>query len=190
VPVGAEQHDAGTQHQALLGAPGPDEAGKLSAVFIAQLDLIRGWSSTSRSSANWEYHQPRQPHPSHGARWSATHRSGTITTMPAPPAPTKTSLQQRLSARARERWPQLSSVDVRSRGAFAYVTGHLPDYDPLPLMRLRYGGSAARWGFAIYLASKDGYEDSILPTGDLAGTPEDALDCACGLYLGDPTAWI
>ena len=32
-------------------------------------------------------------------------------------------------------------------------------------MRLRYGGSAARWGFAIYLASKDGYEDSLLPTG-------------------------
>jgi hypothetical protein len=23
-----------------------------------------------------------------------------------------------------------------------------------------------------------------------AGTPEDALDTACGFYLGDPTAWI
>jgi len=22
-----------------------------------------------------------------------------------------------------------------------------------------------------------------------AGSPEDALDTACGLYLGDPTAW-
>jgi hypothetical protein len=32
--------------------------------------------------------------------------------------------------------------------------------DTQPLMRLRYGGSAARWGFAIYLASKDGYETS------------------------------
>ena len=41
----------------------------------------------------------------------------------------------------------------------------------------------------ICLASKDGYEDSVLPTGDLAGAPEDALDTACGLYLGDPTAW-
>jgi hypothetical protein len=41
----------------------------------------------------------------------------------------------------------------------------------------------------VYLASKDGYEDSVLPTGDLAGAPEDALDTACGLYLGDPTAW-
>ena len=55
--------------------------------------------------------------------------------------------------------------------------------------RLRYGGSAARWGFAIYLASKGGYQDSVLPTGHFAGAPEDALDTACGLYLGDPTAW-
>jgi hypothetical protein len=59
----------------------------------------------------------------------------------------------------------------------------------MPLMRLRYGGSANQWGFAIYLASSAKYEDSILPDGTLAGTPEQALDCACGLYLGDPTAW-
>ena len=80
-------------------------------------------------------------------------------------------------------------IGHRFRGAFAYVTATMPDGDSMPLMRLRYGGSAARWGFAVYLASKDGYEDSVLPTGDLAGAPEDALDTACGLYLGDPTAW-
>ena len=109
--------------------------------------------------------------------------------MAAPPASTKTSLQQRLSARARERWPQLAGLDVRFRGAFAYVSADMPDGDTIPLMRLRYGGSATRWGFAIYLASKDGYEDSLLPTGYSAGTPEDALDTACNLYLGDPIAW-
>ena len=81
--------------------------------------------------------------------------------MAAPPASTKTSLQQRLSARARERWPQLDGVDVRFRGAFAYVTARLPDGDTMPLMRLRYGGSAAWWGFAVYLASKNGYQDSV-----------------------------
>ena len=74
--------------------------------------------------------------------------------MAAPPASTKTSLQQRLSARARERWPELAGIDVKFRGEFAYVTGRLKDGDTQPLMRLRYGGSAARWGFAIYLASK------------------------------------
>lgn len=110
--------------------------------------------------------------------------------MASPPQSTKTSLQQRLSARARERWPQLSGIDVRFRANFAYVTAQLPDGDTVPLMRLRYAGSASRWGFAVYLASKDGYQDSALPTGAFAGAPEDALDCACGLYLGDPTAWI
>ena len=107
--------------------------------------------------------------------------------MAAPPASTKTSLQQRLSAHARAHWPQLAGVTVRFRGAFAYVEGQLPGGDTLPLMRLRYGGSAARWGFAMYLASKDGYENAVLPTGAFAGLPEDALDCAAGLYLGDPT---
>jgi hypothetical protein len=28
-----------------------------------------------------------------------------------------------------------------------------------------------------------------LPTGFMGGSPEDALDTACGLYLADPTAW-
>jgi hypothetical protein len=52
------------------------------------------------------------------------------------------------------------------------------------------GGYASTWGFAIYRASQDDYQDSFLPSGQPAGTPEEALDCACGLYLGDPTAWL
>jgi hypothetical protein len=36
-------------------------------------------------------------------------------------------------------------------------------------------------GFAIYRASHDDNEDSYLPTGTPAGSPEEALDCACGL---------
>jgi hypothetical protein len=54
--------------------------------------------------------------------------------MAAPPTSTKTSLQQALSARARERGPELAGGDVRYRGAFAYVTGRLPDGDTQPLM--------------------------------------------------------
>lgn len=110
--------------------------------------------------------------------------------MPSPPASTKTSLGQRLSDRARQRWPALDRVNVRFRGAFAYIDAHLPDGEIMPLCRLRYGGSASIWGFAIYRASHDDYQDSFLPTGATAGSPEDALDCACGLYLGEPTAWI
>jgi hypothetical protein len=66
------------------------------------------------------------------------------------------------------------------RWAFAYLDGQLPDGETLPSMRLRYGGSAAHWGFAMYLFSKDGYEGAVLPTGAFAGLPEDALYCAVG----------
>ena len=83
-------------------------------------------------------------------------------------------------------WPR-SPPD---HGAFAYVSGRLADGTTLPLFRLRHAGSASTWGFAIYLASEDGYENSISPSGYAAGTPEEALDCASGLYLNDHTAWL
>jgi hypothetical protein len=110
--------------------------------------------------------------------------------MARPPESTKTSLRQRLAARARDRWPQLTGITVRYHGEFAYVAGQLPDGTTLPLCRLRYAGSATSWGFAIYRASHDDYEKSVLPSGYPAGTPQEALDCACGLYLGDTTAWL
>ena len=110
--------------------------------------------------------------------------------MAAIPTSTQTSLRQRLTERARERWPQLAQVQVRYRAGFAYVDGVLTDGDQLRLCRLRYAGSASQWGFALYRASHDDYENSYLPTGFMGGTAEDALDTACGLYLGDPTAWI
>ena len=83
-----------------------------------------------------------------------------------------------------------SGIDIRWHGQFAYVSGQLPDGTSQPLMRLRYADSASTWGFAIYRASHDDYEKSILPSGWPAGTPQEALDCACGLYLGDHTAWL
>ena len=106
--------------------------------------------------------------------------------MPTPPTSTKTSLKQRLSAHARQQWPELARIDTRFRGAFAYIDGHLTDGETLPLCRLRYHGSASRWGFAIYRASHDDYQDNLLPNGYPVGTPEEALDCAAGLYL---TGW-
>jgi len=109
--------------------------------------------------------------------------------MAKPPESTKTSLRQRLSTHAQQRWPQLSGITVRYHGAFAYIDGQLPGGTTLPLCRLRYAGSASTWGFAIYRASHDDYQDSLLPSGYPAGTPQEALDCACGLYLNDPTGW-
>ena len=105
------------------------------------------------------------------------------------PDSTQNSVRYKLHHRARERWPALARVDVRFRANFAYVDGVLPDGEVWKLCRLRYGGSASMWGFAIYRASHEDYQPSYLPTGHSAGAPEDALDTACGLYLGDPTAW-
>ncbi len=105
------------------------------------------------------------------------------------PESTKNSLRWKLLDRARGRWPQLSTIETRFRSNFAYVDGVLADGTVVPLMRLRYGGSASVWGFAIYLGSSGKYQDSVLPDGNFAGSVEDALDCACGLHLGDSTAW-
>lgn len=99
----------------------------------------------------------------------------------------KSSLHSRLTIRARARWPQIARVQMRYRAPFAYVDAALTDGEILPLCRLRYGGYANMWGFAIYRASHNDYEDSYLPDGQHAGTAEDALDTACGLYLSDPT---
>ena len=102
------------------------------------------------------------------------------------PDSTKTSLEQRLAARARERWPQITRLQIRHRGAFSYVEATLTGATALKLCRLRYVGSAHQWQFAIYRASHDDYDESIFPTGLPVGTCQDALDTACGLYLNDP----
>jgi hypothetical protein len=105
------------------------------------------------------------------------------------PDSTKASLGSRLWRHARAHWPDLADVKVRFRGNFAYVEGEISDGPTIPLCRLRYGRSASSWGFAIYLASRDGYEDSLLPNGSFSGSPEEALDCACGLYLANADIW-
>ena len=105
------------------------------------------------------------------------------------PESTKGSLTWKLSDRARQRWPRIQRITLRFRGNLAYVDAVLADGDTIKLCRLRYVGYASRWGFAIWRASHNDYQDSWLPNGTPSGTPEEALDVACGLYLGDITAW-
>ena len=103
--------------------------------------------------------------------------------MPAIPASTKSSITLRLLAHAEQNWPQLKRVEVTYRGAFAYVTAVLRDGEQIPLCRLRYGGSAHSFGFAIYSAAHDRYQEAALLTGFPAGTPQEALDTACTVHL-------
>jgi choline dehydrogenase-like flavoprotein len=116
------------------------------------------------------------------------HGCGRIGAVATPPDSTKTSLSQRLTEHARTRWPDVR-VQVRFRGAFAYVSAVRRDGQAQPLCRLRYAGSASIWGFAFYRASHDDYEPSYLPSGMSAGTPEEALDCAAGVYLDLTNDW-
>ena len=85
--------------------------------------------------------------------------------MPAIPASTKSSVTLRLLDHAETHWPQLKRVEVTYRGAFAYISGVLPDGERIPLCRLRYGGSAHSFGFAIYSAARGRYEEAVLLTG-------------------------
>ena len=103
--------------------------------------------------------------------------------MPAIPDSTRSSITLRLLDHAEKHWHQLERVQVRYRGAFAYVTGVLPGGEQIPLFRLRYGGSAHSFGFAIYSAAHDRYQDAILITGLPIGTPQEALDTACTVHL-------
>lgn len=103
--------------------------------------------------------------------------------MPAIPPSTRSSITLRLLDHTEKHWPQLRKVEVTCRSGFAYITGILPSTDTIPLFRLRYGGSAHSFGFAIYSAAHERYENTVLLTGQPTGTPQEALDTACTVHL-------
>jgi hypothetical protein len=104
--------------------------------------------------------------------------------VPAIPESTRSSITLRILLHAKEHWPQLEKLQVTCRGGFAYTAAALPgDDEPQPLFRLRYGGSAHSLGFALYSHATARYEEAVLLTGSHTGTPQEALDTACTLYL-------
>ena len=99
--------------------------------------------------------------------------------MPAIPESTRSSITLRLLDHTEKNWPQLAKVRARYHGSFAYITGVLRNGEQIPLFRLRYGGSAHSFGFAIYSPARDRYEDAVLLTGRPIGSPQEALDTTC-----------
>jgi hypothetical protein len=109
--------------------------------------------------------------------------------MAAIPESTKHSLEQRLSAHARQHWPGITGITVRFHGHHAYLGALLDDPDAeIKLVRLRYGGYAGMWGVAIRRASHEDYQPTRMPDGTTAASPEDALDLAVSLYLPEAAA--
>src|SRR3984957_16970620 len=118
---------------------------------------------------------------------------GTMRPMAAIPESTRRSILLRLLDHAEKNWPQLAKVQARYHGSFAYITGVLPGGEQIPLFRLRYGGSAHSFGFAIYSPARDRYDDAVLLTGLPIGSPQEALDTACTIHLAalgyKPESW-
>ena len=110
--------------------------------------------------------------------------------MASPPASTKTSLGQKLRARARDRWPQLTGVTVRFRGKFAYVTGQLPGGQDLPLCRLRYTRGTPASGVAIYRASHDCYKTASCPAASSPDPPRRSPRLRLRPLPRRPSAWL
>jgi hypothetical protein len=62
------------------------------------------------------------------------------------PDSAKASLEQRLAARARERWPQIARLHIRHRGTFSYIDATLTDATTLKLVE---GGIPGRGDAAV-----------------------------------------
>jgi hypothetical protein len=89
-------------------------------------------------------------------------------------------------------------IDVRFRGALCYIDAYSePDVPrgsapppgetrdqwieqlrntPMHLCRIRFLGNEDRWGFAWYTYAHEKYVPSLLITGEVQGTPEEAFE--------------
>src|SRR5947199_10278286 len=94
--------------------------------------------------------------------------------MPAIPESTRSSIILRLLDHAGQNWPQLAKVRARYHGSFAYITGVLRNGEQIPPFRLRSGGPAHSFGFAIYSAASDRCELAGLLTGSPVRTSQSA----------------
>jgi hypothetical protein len=100
------------------------------------------------------------------------------------PDSTKTSLRQRLIAHANQNWPGIRRITTTYRGRYAYIAATTDNTDDdIKLLRLGYGGYATTWRVALYRASHNDYQPTLMPDGTTATTPEQALDLAANLYL-------
>ena len=189
---GGQQHDPGPHHLAVgrgrLARPGLQEAAlarpqhALERLRPPPGATVPPWSSaghpdpeagrreaTRRDTSRWDQASWRD-----ATRDPPVHQD--LTGSAAPPAPA--------AALARPGWRRCLFPQPVCLPRRRPPRGGGPAAVPAAVRRL-----SQPVGFAVDLASRDGYQDSVLPSGLPVGTPKAALDCACGLYLNDPSAW-
>jgi hypothetical protein len=107
-----------------------------------------------------------------------------------PDQQTRNAVTRRIIAHVTAGWPRLGEPLVRCRGQYCYVAALLPGHrEPMPILRLRYQGSASDWVIGIYKASTGRYSENELPGafGGATGTPEQGIDETFILYAGPRT---
>ena len=81
-----------------------------------------------------------------------------------PDQQTRNAVTRRIITHVTRGWPRLGEPLVRHRGQYCYVAALLPGHrEPTPILRLRYQGTADRWGIGIYKTSTGQYTESELP---------------------------
>jgi hypothetical protein len=109
--------------------------------------------------------------------------------MPAPPRKLKDQVEDDLDHYASQRWPQLEEVTIRWRGSYGYVEGLRHRRRWHPAVPDRLPRLARRLGIRDLPGQHRDIPGIVPHGGSTTGTPQEALDCACGLYLADPSAW-
>jgi len=107
-----------------------------------------------------------------------------------PDQQTRNAVTRRVIAHVTAGWPRLGEPSVRYCGQYCYVDALLPGHrEPIPILRLRYQGSADDWAIGIYKASTGQYSENELPGtfAGMTGTPEQGIDETFILYAGPRT---
>src|SRR3990172_3022505 len=126
--------------------------------------------------------------------------------VPVPRGPIPKAVREELAARllrhAEKRWKgRVRKILLRFHGVYAYVAAvegapgeKLPPKVcryieagevPVQLCRLGYLGRwSDRWTYAFFKYSDECYAPSVVASGSFEASPEQAFDCAAGVYVG------
>ena len=116
------------------------------------------------------------------------------------PEAVREKLATRLLRHVTRRWTgRVRKILLRFHGAYAYVAvveavrgekvqsqvcRYIEEGEvPLQLCRLGYIGNIDHWMYAFFKYSDECYAPSVVASGSFLAAPEQAFDCAAGVYL-------